>query len=587
MLTMRQIDVITYLINCDGWVNGEQLTQHFRLDKKTLLSELKAIETELGKECEIESGRKGYHLKSLSDRGRRKIHDESAYYGGRSSLGVRPSAFVLYLLFQKDYTSMQQLADLFYLSKTAVALEIETVKRWIDRYDGLELEISGTKGIRILASEQRKRIYCAKFGSRHAFQSVPFDSGIIKDYTYILDTVEDILQDALSEMGLLLAGEDFYRNARYIASCVLRSRFGYEREEEPSIPSMYDALIDIIRTRISQEIAYDITQAEQNDFALLLAQGSRLNMTPIRDPLRERLITEQLSCMEERICEILAIPCQPLYAERDAVAQHISGMLLRSRSGNVALNHYNDEIVCRYPLDVHLTSCLLPEFFDLHSSKETSFLALYLSTGLNRIRGSVSVLLVSNQNPSIICQIKSALCGFGSPAVNCVHILPSYALARNSEICQRHDILLTTDHEVLLNTPGFYLVPCILTSEDVRQLDLHFKNRAAERKEERKVEVLDNVYRHQTVSSQDVTLEELIGTSKAYHQSCHSVGLHVLYICRIGPDECRKICVYDLDKPIMVQHKRIRRIIFTSFREGEAGMLDFFDIVADLIADEL
>ena len=31
MLTMRQIDVITNLINCDGWVNGERLAQHFRL----------------------------------------------------------------------------------------------------------------------------------------------------------------------------------------------------------------------------------------------------------------------------------------------------------------------------------------------------------------------------------------------------------------------------------------------------------------------------------------------------------------------------------------------------------------------------
>ena len=56
---------------------------------------------------------------------------------------------------------MQQLADIFYLSKTAVALEIDTVKRWIDRYAELDLEISGTKGIRILASEKRKRIYCA------------------------------------------------------------------------------------------------------------------------------------------------------------------------------------------------------------------------------------------------------------------------------------------------------------------------------------------------------------------------------------------------------------------------------------------
>lgn len=51
---------------------------------------------------------------------------------------------------------MQKIADIFFLSKTAVSLQIKTILRWIERNPKLELEVSSTKGLKIIAEENSK-----------------------------------------------------------------------------------------------------------------------------------------------------------------------------------------------------------------------------------------------------------------------------------------------------------------------------------------------------------------------------------------------------------------------------------------------
>jgi len=65
-------------------------------------------------------------------------------------MNARASSIVIYLMFQKDYVSLQQLADLYFLSKTAVALELKTIERWVERNENIELEISTSKGLKLL-----------------------------------------------------------------------------------------------------------------------------------------------------------------------------------------------------------------------------------------------------------------------------------------------------------------------------------------------------------------------------------------------------------------------------------------------------
>lgn len=65
---------------------------------------------------------------------------------------------------------MQKIADIFFLSKTAVSLQIKTILRWIERNPKLELEVSSTKGLKIIAEENSKRIFLSLVGTETVIQ---------------------------------------------------------------------------------------------------------------------------------------------------------------------------------------------------------------------------------------------------------------------------------------------------------------------------------------------------------------------------------------------------------------------------------
>jgi lichenan operon transcriptional antiterminator len=588
MLTRRQINILTYLENYKTWVSGEQLTEHFHIDRKTVQSELKQIHEELGDGCNIESSRKGYQLTTFTPDVRKTVYEQIAFYGGRNCLGVRPSALALYLMLLKDYASMQQLADLFYLSKTAVSIEIETLKRWIERYDGLQLEVSGNRGIRIVGAEQRKRIYCAKFGTRQTFNSMPIGAEIIIFYEEKLQKVEQILQQEFTSYGLIVTGEEFNKNCRYIAICILRTRMGFAPPDEPAIEERrYTQFVRRIDRRIEQELGYKANETEIYCFASMLEEENVLDERNAAPFVQEQQAWTGMMHLEHRLRKILAIPTEPIFTSREEMTQMISRLLVRSEGGNVAINHYNEEIICRYPLETHLMNTLLPECFGLEPNKETSFLALQLADGLNHYRDTVSVLLVCNQNRSIVRQIETALRSVGTPQIGQFKVLPGYAFESDQEVGGFYDVLLTTDQETLMAHPDFHHIPCILTYGDVQQLDIYMKHMAEHKRNKRQIDILEKFYRPKTHKGGNATLEDIIGVANGCDQSCQTIGARKLYVCRTGHNLPEQIMVYDLDSPIIYDHKKIRRIIYTSFPEGQQNILNFFTTVSDFLSEEL
>ena len=403
MLTNRQIHILSYLANHEGWVSGEQLSDHFHLDRKTVQSELRLLEQELGSQGQIESSRKGYRLTTLTPAARKSIYQEITACGGRNCLGARPSALILYLMLLKDYISMQQLAELFYLSKTAVSLEMETLKRWAARYEGLSLEVSTSRGIRLDGPEDRKRSYCARFATVQAMRSVPVDQETVQAYESILQTVTDVLKQAFTAAGFWITGEAFDESCRYLAVCSLRSQMGFQLETPALRPAgPYAGFSAQACGQIAQICGYRFTEAEIACFAFRLEGENTLNNWAAAPFPYEA--QEGLEKLESRLQHILPTTPQPLLLRREAFLPSLPKLMVRRQAGSVAINHYNEEIICRYPLETHLICTLLPDCFGLEPNKETSFLALQLASQLNQGRDTISVLLVSNQNQSVIGQ---------------------------------------------------------------------------------------------------------------------------------------------------------------------------------------
>ncbi len=216
-LTGRQIDILSFLLSRGDWVTSEELSEYLTLNKKTIQQEMKKILMILDDECQLEvQNRKGYFLKYLSDAARRviveKVRNHEMYY----SMSVRSSMFLLYLAFQKDYVTMQGIADTFYFSKGAVALEIENVHRWAERCEGVILDISNQRGVRLIAREDRLRVFCSHFTTRQILKQAQLEEKIVDDYAAWYQIVEDVLKDVILRYHYVISGDELTRNTNLL-----------------------------------------------------------------------------------------------------------------------------------------------------------------------------------------------------------------------------------------------------------------------------------------------------------------------------------------------------------------------------------
>ncbi|MEY8356019.1 HTH domain-containing protein [Lachnospiraceae bacterium 54-53] len=584
MLTIRQINILTYLLSKEEWVTSERLSLHFDLNRKTIQLEIKSISESLGNKCMIlTSHHSGYFLKYLSDDAQDFIREEVTRYGGRNSLRLRPSAFVLYFLFMNSYVTMQMLADIFYMSKSAVSLELNTVKRWVDRCDGIEMEVSNKNGIIIHAEEIRKRIHCAKFGTVNVFRSIPLQKEVVDEYEKYLEAVGQILIEAFTSYGYLVTGEEYHKNCRFIASCILRSRLGYKRPPE-EVHKPDSPLTLTVARLVRERLGYDLKAAELNDIHFILEESSLLFVENVSNPV----IEGKLALMEDKICSLLNIPKAPIFADRDMVVQHICKMHLRARAGNIALNHYNEDIVARYPLEAYLIYRLFPDCFQIPINKEISFLALFLASNLNAYRERVSILLVSDQNMSIINYIKKIFCQNVDGKIKEIKALPVYIFKQDTDIRFSYDFLLTTDQEVLFIDRSFNLINCIITHKDLINLNMVFQRRSTQIYDEKKQKLREKYLSVKTVNQNQhkfTCLDQIIKCSQDGTLSYHTIGNGMIYIGRISPLAKTKIELFTINFPVKFQNKKIRKVVFVQFRQGDEDILDFFSTVSDIIGE--
>ena len=161
------------------------------------------------------------------------------------------------------------------MSKTAVALTLQTVKRWIGRSNSIELEISGNRGIRVVADESKKRNFCARFGSLNTFRKIPIEKEIVDRYTEILAAVRRIMPRILKDAGYILTGESYKGLTRYISCSVLRSEMGMPIENNRT---GYDKeLLTKILKGVLDETGYAIDENESGEIWKIIIQSNYIS----------------------------------------------------------------------------------------------------------------------------------------------------------------------------------------------------------------------------------------------------------------------------------------------------------------------
>ncbi len=579
MVSIRQIKIIVYLLNEGGWVTGDDLADFVSLNRKTLLSELDEIENYFGADCVIETGRKGYRIDYLSDSAREEM--ASMVRGiGEPSLRQRSSVILIYLMFLHDYISMQELADRFYLSKTAVSLEIDVIRRWMARNPELQFEVSKTNGIRLAADESVIRIFLSKFATVEAFQQLPFHVELAETYSAALSGAQSVVSCALEYYECTATGEMYRRMIRYYAVSIMRNRLGYPRRQEELRISEQDA--DFWRTVIAENFAGDtVENAELNDFHNFFNACDFLDR-PDPDPVHFIRMKENAVRFDRCVRYLLGYE-EPVISDLKAAAEYLSGMDRRTELGYVAVNNINEYIAAKYPLACYLTYRYFHECFGHEASRESSFFSIQIAGTVARRRRPVSILLVTNNNESVIRGIKDDMSHL-VPDAEVKKVMPDYRFEAASEDDSVYEIFLTTEMNIILNDPRFHYIQPVMKEKARFELVKYLNDEKQAAFRNRSEEVLKKYYRR--ITSNEAEIRSLRQRYLSDPEEVRMYPRKCALLIRIKDGIKPEIIEHQLNKATVFGSRKIRSLLEVSFPKGGEETEEFFAAVSELLKEE-
>ena len=133
-------DLLFCMLRKGDWITSEELSRMLEWNKKKVQQNMKWLIKDVGKEGCIETQKnKGYRVCRISKRFRSEILKDTFYNEVYFNLDERRIILSMDLLFRRQYISMDQLAEDYYLSKSVVFEEIRQMRRWFGRNNDIQL----------------------------------------------------------------------------------------------------------------------------------------------------------------------------------------------------------------------------------------------------------------------------------------------------------------------------------------------------------------------------------------------------------------------------------------------------------------
>ncbi|MBP3819160.1 MAG: helix-turn-helix domain-containing protein [Butyrivibrio sp.] len=576
MLTLRQVKLTVYLLNNEDWVNSTDISEQFNLDRKTLRNELNSVSEYFGDEISIISTRQGYRIEYISDKAKEQFIKIIEMYGNNSCLPYRPSEIMLYLLFLKNYISMQELADRFYMSKTAVALTVQTVKRWIERSRNIKLEISRNKGIKVIADEKVKREYCARFGSLNTFKKIPIADEIVQRYTTILLIVRKIIPPLLTSTGYILTGEGYKELTRYISCSVLRSEMGIMIDAYSK--DAYDAdLIERLRVAIRINTGYVLDENEISAVWGMITKGSFLSFPDDFFSSTRNIINDKIPDMEHYISSYLSIS-DFSFDDKVLLSDTLCLIVKRSKYGIAAVNNHWNDLVKMHPLETYLMDVLVEKTYGIKANNETAYIAQILYESLCKYKKGFRILLVSDLSRTLIYSIKKLLNNCMSNYNHSIEVVPGYIYKQNIDITDRYDILLTTEADILLMNSHFHIIPPVMADFNEDDLRKTVRDLLVKKKEQ--------IYEHLSETFPVRYIETQGGNKITLEKNEIGYALNSSFLLSMYVGDCpTSIVKYTYAQPCEFKRKQIKGMLRVSIHAADKLILDFFDFIPILLKE--
>ena len=250
----RERMILKYLINKQGLVTKKEIADFLNVSVSTIRDDIQMLKQYL----------KFYPIEIVSVRGSgiqlqaekeilEKLRDELNFHS--SSELDHSSELIYYLLtYRKNYVGLNELADQFYLSRSAIQAELDKLKPLLQKKH-VSLHFSKGKGVKLEGDEKQLRALFSEVVSHqtHILDPYGFKSSYktiqenVAEYLQLeTDTIHKHLKQVLSEIGLSLSDNSFNNLLIHILISIVRIKQGNDLKNNLlsiiEYPRIYEAV---------------------------------------------------------------------------------------------------------------------------------------------------------------------------------------------------------------------------------------------------------------------------------------------------------------------------------------------------------
>lgn len=445
MITKREQELIAILLGSDSWMKGSVLAGMLGCGSRTLQAEIAVVNKMLSKHSRTmkiaSNNRLGYRLEGSREQIKRIAAEQNAAPLPDSYESA--NAILTVLLYEKDYITLNRIADKTFLAPSSVSANMDKVRKMTERTVGAVLEVHPRRGYLLKASEPVRRMLAVNALGEEITEVSKQYPEIIESYELLPD-IRRILIDVLVPESWIIEGRAFESFARYCAFSLTRQENGFPLQED----GISREIMPVIR-RVAESLNEAFGHAMTDTGIYCLQERfEELNMIGTAKknyPETEAKITRFFELVEAETGLVFA----PKEDYRKRFSEHLYRMERRLNVGNYLRIPDPETFEKQYPTALHLVRTCLREVFGRQiPGNEERLMVSYIASLIDDSNIPVRVNIVSDRPVGEVYRFRRRMYESLGSMIDQIHIFPVYLYETRFAGREPDAVTLTTEAEL-------------------------------------------------------------------------------------------------------------------------------------------
>ncbi|KRM95048.1 licABCH operon regulator [Liquorilactobacillus aquaticus DSM 21051] len=576
-------------------VHYQDISQKTGYSKKTISNHLNHIEDFL-EEYEVRLTRKrGVGIQIKGDT--KKINSVRKMYFGDDEVTL---SLLSKLTFSDHPLKIQDLADVYFLSRTAIEMKLQKIKPILDQYE-IELETKGHEGLKITGTSKQKRKFAAdllyKFWNTQSDELV-FAEKILSNIIdkNLFERILRVTDEFIGESHLNFT--DYGKESLVIHLAISLSRISEKKEVQNKIKGK----------EVCEETLFLINKLE-NEFQIKIpnteANYLDIHIQSVKADKNKSINTSSNPGLSELLMKNIDKYDQSLL---NGLVLHLTPAIKRTALGLSIRNPLKDEVkknfVRAYEEALKLSDLVSEKYNVKFDEHEASYIALHFQAYFERKKATFSIYLVCSSGMGTAQLLKQRILQNFSSQIEVLEVLSNNEYQNISEReLKKADLVISTINISERSIPVIVINPFL----DVRAIDeiKHGLNRLSN---QNKVFNIHDLIRDENVIviDQKISFEDTVSivSKKAIKMKLAKKGIAEAILARenlsstfyeeVGLPHANKeyvkkssLFIFVSQQGISKEYEKVKVLFFLLLTDDIKPYLDdFYELLNEIVTDK-